>query len=60
MAQFIDFTINEDGTVEVEGNGYVGKGCEAMQKVFDVFGETIEVKTKPEYHQVVKAKVKQR
>jgi hypothetical protein len=60
MAQFIDAIIDENGDITIELNGYVGKGCEAVQEAFNVFGETVEIRKKPEYNQTVKAKVKQR
>ena len=49
----VTVTISEDGTVEVEVDGVVGKGCtnytDAILKALG--GEVVSDKKKPEYYQ---------
>lgn len=47
----IKMTINEDGSLEMEGEGFTGPSCEKFMKVYeDALGGAVkERKKKPEY-----------
>ncbi len=54
----ITITIDENGAIEVEANGFKGKACEEKLKVFiDALGAPVSSKKKPEYFQEDKLKV---
>jgi hypothetical protein len=55
MKRSIEITINEDGTVEMEGLGFEGKGChEALEAFRQKLGKTVKQRRKAEFY---KAKV---
>jgi len=47
----IKITVNEDGSVEMEGQGFVGPQCEKFMKVYEeaLGGAVKDRKKKPEY-----------
>ncbi len=51
MAKIITVTIDENGDPTIDLAGYQGKGCSAVQDVFNrALGVTVERKKKPEYN----------
>ena len=51
MAERVVVTISPTGKVQVEADGVVGSGCEALtQSMQDGLGETVESQKKPEYY----------
>jgi hypothetical protein len=53
VSKIITIQIDDEGNQTVELEGYKGKGCAAVAKVFaDAIGSSKEVKRKPEYSQV--------
>lgn len=47
----VEVTFYPDGTVTTDVIGEAGKGCEAIQKILDCVGKTVEEEKKPEYFQ---------
>ena len=53
MAKIITIEIDENGDQTVDLAGYKGKGCAAVQAVFErAIGKSIKAVRKPEYNQV--------
>lgn len=51
-AKQVTVTVLPDGSVEIEGHGFVGPDCEKYLKVFeDALGVVKERKKKPEWNQ---------
>jgi len=51
MAERVVVTISPTGKVQVEADGVIGSGCEALtQAMRDGLGETVEEQKKPEYY----------
>ena len=51
MAKIITVLIDEAGDQSVDLEGYHGKGCSAVQKVFeDAVGKSTKVTKKPEWY----------
>lgn len=47
----VTITIDETGAIEIEANGFKGKGCEQKVKAFiDSLGAPTSQKKKPEYY----------
>jgi hypothetical protein len=60
MAKIVTLTFDDDDNPIVETEGYVGSGCDAVQKAFaDAIGSTIKKQFKPEYHKAPVKKVSQ-
>lgn len=52
MAKIITIEIDENGDQTVDLQGYHGKGCAAVQAVFErAIGKSTKVVRKPEYNQ---------
>lgn len=52
MAAEIEIIINEDGTVEIDGVGFNGKGCdEALGEYVKAIGKKISDKKKSDFYQ---------
>jgi hypothetical protein len=60
MAKIMTFTINNDGTVTGDAEGFQGKGCaEALAGMMNALGgEQVSAGHKPEYHQNVATQIK--
>jgi hypothetical protein len=60
MTAKIEVTINEDGTVDIDVNGVVGKACEKYTDALrQALGATVlSDNKKPEYYQAEQTKVK--
>lgn len=52
MAKTVTVTIDEDANFAVDLNGFNGKGCDAVIKLFDGIGTVTKETTKPEYKTV--------
>lgn len=51
MAKIITIEIDENGDQTVDLVGYKGKGCHAVQEVFErAVGRSVKVTRKPEYN----------
>jgi len=51
MPERVIVTISPTGKVQVEADGVVGSGCEALtQAMQEGLGETVESQKKPEYY----------
>ena len=49
----VEVIINQDGTVLIEGRGFVGPECEqAMNEITQALGVVTKSQAKPEYRQV--------
>jgi hypothetical protein len=59
MAKIVMVEIDSDGNPTVDLDGYKGKGCDAVQKLFgDALGTTTKAVKKPEHNAVVVNKQK--
>jgi hypothetical protein len=60
MGKIITVVIDENGDQSVDLEGYQGKGCSAVQKVFEAVGKSTKATKKPEYFKQAKTNTLQR
>lgn len=59
MSRKVEFTIDEDGNIEVDMQGFHGKGCSQLsEKLARALGVVVKNKKKAEYYQSTKTKQK--
>lgn len=61
MQKEVDFTINPDGTIEIDMIGYKGKMCDTeMKKIAKQLGVVVKSKKKKEYFAETKVRLKEK
>lgn len=61
MAEEIEFTIDENGQVEIEANGFKGKGCaKVIDELAKAIGTKVKTTLKQDYYQPEDTKIKQK
>jgi biopolymer transport protein ExbD len=59
MDKYIDVTIDPDGTIHIDMEGYSGTECEAdFKKIVKALGTVVSQRKKPEYYQGNKVQIK--